>query len=75
MCSLYRNEHRNLKLVEATMGSELGGVKRTGRDFSFYLLCFYFYKIGEQEGETSSAQGAGVGTSGSGEAAGKGVGG
>jgi hypothetical protein len=23
--------------------------------FSFYLLCFFFYKIGEQEGRTDSA--------------------
>jgi hypothetical protein len=29
--------------------------------FSFYLLCYFFYKIGEQEGRTGSAQGLGVG--------------
>jgi hypothetical protein len=23
--------------------------------FSFYLLCFFFYKIGEQEGRTGSS--------------------
>jgi hypothetical protein len=28
--------------------------------FSFYLLCFFFYKIGEQEGRTGSAQGVGA---------------
>jgi hypothetical protein len=26
--------------------------------FSFYLLCFFFYKIGEQEGRTGSDQGS-----------------
>jgi hypothetical protein len=25
--------------------------------FPFYLLCFFFYKIGEQEGRTGSAGG------------------
>jgi hypothetical protein len=35
--------------------------------FSYYLLCFFFYKIGEQEGRTSSAWGAD--TSGRGEVA------
>jgi hypothetical protein len=30
--------------------------------FSFYLLPFFFYKIGEQEGETSSAQERGLAT-------------
>jgi hypothetical protein len=28
--------------------------------FSYYLLCFFFYKTGEQEGRTGSAQ-AGLG--------------
>jgi hypothetical protein len=28
--------------------------------FSFYLLCFFFYKIGEQDGGTGSAQGGEV---------------
>jgi hypothetical protein len=27
--------------------------------FFFYLLCFFFYKVGEQEGRTSPAQGRG----------------
>jgi hypothetical protein len=40
--------------------------------FSFYLLCFFFYKIREQEGRTCSAQGEGgrlapVGGGGNGE--------
>jgi hypothetical protein len=37
--------------------------------FSYYLLCFFFYKIREQEDRSSSAQGVcwGVGTSGRGE--------
>jgi hypothetical protein len=30
--------------------------------FLFYLLCFFFYKIGEQEGGTGSIQGVGVGS-------------
>jgi hypothetical protein len=36
--------------------------------FSYYLLCFFFFKIGEQEGRTGSARGWGEGL-------GKGVGG
>jgi hypothetical protein len=28
--------------------------------FSFYLLCFFFYKIGEQESGTGSEQGRGL---------------
>jgi hypothetical protein len=43
--------------------------------FSFYLLCFFFYKFGKQEGGTGSGWGVGVGISGKGEASGKGVGG
>jgi hypothetical protein len=48
--------------------------------FSYYLLCIFFYKIGEQEGGTGSAQSlgvcGGVGTGwGVGEEAGKGIGG
>jgi hypothetical protein len=30
--------------------------------FSIYHLCFFFYKIGEQEGPTGSARGLGVGS-------------
>jgi hypothetical protein len=30
--------------------------------FLFYLLCFFFYKIGEQEDRTGSACLGGVGT-------------
>jgi hypothetical protein len=42
-----------------------------------YLLCFFFYKIGEQEGGTGSAWGwrVGVGMGGRGEVVGKEVGG
>jgi hypothetical protein len=50
--------------------------------FSYYLLCFFFYKIREQEGGTGSAPGGGDGVGvdtsgrgGNGEVAGKGVGG
>jgi hypothetical protein len=45
--------------------------------FPFYLLCFFFYKIGEQEGRSGSAEGVGrvFGTGRRGETAGKGVGG
>jgi hypothetical protein len=46
--------------------------------FSSYLLCFFFYEIGEQEGRTGSAgkvRGGVIGTSRRGEVAGKGVGG
>jgi hypothetical protein len=32
MCSLYRNEYRNLKLAGATMGRGLGRSERIGRD-------------------------------------------
>jgi hypothetical protein len=32
MCSLYRNEYRNLKLVGVTMGRGLGQMKRTRGD-------------------------------------------
>jgi hypothetical protein len=42
--------------------------------FSFYLLSFFFYKIGEQEGGTGSVVGERFGTSG-GEVVEKGVGG
>jgi hypothetical protein len=41
--------------------------------FSLYLLCFFFYKIREQQEETGSAQEGGVSTSGRREEAGKGV--
>jgi hypothetical protein len=34
--------------------------------FSNYVLCFFFYKIGEQEGGTGSARVGGIGTSGMG---------
>jgi hypothetical protein len=39
--------------------------------FSLYLLCFFFYKIGEQEGGTGSAQGGGKGVGTGGRGAGK----
>jgi hypothetical protein len=42
--------------------------------FPFYLLCFFFYKIREQEGRTGSAWGVGD-TGGTVEVVGKGVGG
>jgi hypothetical protein len=32
MCSLYRNEYRNLKLAKQPWEKDQGGVKRTGRD-------------------------------------------
>jgi hypothetical protein len=42
--------------------------------FLFLYLCFFFYKIREQEGGTGSSQRAGaIGTSGRVEMAGKGV--
>jgi Ca2+/Na+ antiporter len=90
MCSLYRNEYRNLKLAGSTMGRGLERSKRTDRDvpvgvvihicmettqensLSSYLYLklakivvfvslliiyvFFFYKIGEQEERTGSAQ-------------------
>jgi hypothetical protein len=34
LCSLYRNEYRNLKLARATIGRGLGRSKRTRRDES-----------------------------------------
>jgi hypothetical protein len=42
--------------------------------FSYYLLCFFFYKIGEQEGRTGSAWKGGA-PRGNGEVVGKSVGG
>jgi hypothetical protein len=91
MCSLYRNEYRNLKLTEPPWEGDEGRVKRIARFesirfvihicmettqgnslcrylylklakmlcFSFYLLWFFFYKIGEQEGRTGSGRGGG----------------
>jgi hypothetical protein len=88
MCSLYRNEYKNLKIVKVTMGRGQRGVKRTGRDepigvvmhihmettqgislhsylylklaktpcFSYYLLCFFFYKIQESKLEAKPWQ-------------------
>jgi hypothetical protein len=40
---MHGNNTRNLKLARIPC-------------FSNYVLCFFFYKIGEQEGRTDSAQ-------------------
>jgi hypothetical protein len=41
--------------------------------FSYYLSCFFLYKIGEPEGGTGSALRVGFGIGGRGEVTGKGV--
>jgi hypothetical protein len=47
MCSLYRNEYRNLKLVRATMGRAIG-VKRTARDEPIGVLIHICMEITQE---------------------------
>jgi hypothetical protein len=42
MCSLYRNEYRNIKLAKATMGRGLERVKRTGRDEPVEIIIYIY---------------------------------